>query len=90
LTEEALLPDGSGVRIADDEQGGLTIAVVAAPSSGDALMDEDGALLFLDGGAAEQLAGRTLDAHFGPDGVTFAVRGDAAAQEAGGRANEGG
>jgi iron-sulfur cluster assembly protein len=72
------LPDSAGLRIVNepaaggDEQLGLTLA--ALPAEDDAVVEEGGARVFLDQGAAVLLDDKTLDAGADAEGmVQFAL-----------------
>jgi iron-sulfur cluster assembly protein len=69
------VPEGGGLRIADDPAaGGLTLSLAAGPSDGEAVVDASGARLFLDPRAAELLDGKELDTAVDADGqLQFAV-----------------
>lgn len=73
------LPDSAGLRIVNEpvapggeEQLGLTLA--ALPAEDDAVVEEGGARVFLDQGAAQVLDDKTLDAGADAEGmVQFAL-----------------
>lgn len=69
--------EGSGIRIsgaAEDADAGLTLTAAEAPESGDRVIDEGGARIFLDDAAATMLDDKVLDAEIKPDGaVTFGL-----------------
>lgn len=69
------VPDGCGLRIANDPQaGGLTLTLAAAPAEDDQILDEDGARVFLEPQAASMLEEMALDAaHDGEGQVRFTV-----------------
>jgi Fe-S cluster assembly iron-binding protein IscA len=74
----ALLPDapvGVGMRISSDPAAGaLTLSLAAAPAEDDAVVDADGARIFLDPAANAMLEDKTLDAITDSAGqVQFAV-----------------
>jgi Fe-S cluster assembly iron-binding protein IscA len=75
LTAQPEVPDGGGLRIATDQStGSLTLSLAAAPVEGDAVLDDDGARLFLDSEATVVLDGKALDAAKDEQGrVQFAV-----------------
>jgi len=67
--------EASGLRI-NGEPGApnLSVAVVTAPEEGDAVVEADGARVFLEENAAIALNDKTLDAQVSDDGaVNFAV-----------------
>ena len=74
----AFLPDapvGVGMRITSDPAAGaLTLSLAAAPAEDDAVVDADGARVFLDPAANAMLEDKTLDAVTDSAGqVQFAV-----------------
>jgi iron-sulfur cluster assembly protein len=70
-------PDGSGLRItsaADTDTQGLRVTPASTPNDGDQVMENAGARVFLDPGAAIMLEDKVLDARVEPDGaVQFLV-----------------
>jgi iron-sulfur cluster assembly protein len=68
-------PAGAGLRIAaqSPEAGQLTLAVAAAPGQEDQIIEDQGARVFLDPGAAAVLDDKTLDAQADANGVQFFV-----------------
>jgi Fe-S cluster assembly iron-binding protein IscA len=75
LTGRPDIPVGAGLRMAPDATGGsLTLSLAAEPMEGDAIVEEAGALLFLDPDVAVALGDRTIDARTDPDGqLNFTV-----------------
>ena len=75
ITAQSGLPDSGGVRLslapAADQ---VEMALVPEPQAQDAVIDEDGARVFVDQEAAPLLAEHLLDAETGPEGVGFALR----------------
>jgi iron-sulfur cluster assembly protein len=73
---EEVGPDG-GLRItAASESNGdtaLEFDLAPAPADGDAVVEEDGAKVFLDEAAAEVLADKTLDVHSHGDHFHFSL-----------------
>ena len=68
------VPDDGGVRIATDETGTLTLALAGAPVEGDAVIEEQGARVFLEQTAGELLDDKLLDAGTDPSGnVQFSI-----------------
>ena len=62
LTADPELPEGCGMRIANDPaSNALTLTLVPTPATGDQVLDEDGARVFLDQQAAALLDDRALD-----------------------------
>jgi iron-sulfur cluster assembly protein len=70
-------PDGSGLRIVAEPAGegetALALAVAAEPEAGDAVVEEDGARVFLEPAAAALLDDQVLDAQVHGDHVHFSV-----------------
>jgi Fe-S cluster assembly iron-binding protein IscA len=63
-----------GVRIASTAEGALTLSLASAPLEGDAVVDQDGARVFLEPEADQLLDGRLLDAGVDPEGsVRFTI-----------------
>jgi Fe-S cluster assembly iron-binding protein IscA len=82
--EEA--PEGSGLRIAADGDGddaSLSLEIAAAPAEGDAVVDEDGARIFLEATAASLLEDMVLDAEPHDDHVHFTVAAQSASRDNG-------
>ena len=73
---EEVSPDG-GLRITAAGRGNgetaLEFDVAEAPGAGDAVVDEDGAKVFLDGAAAEALADKLLDVEEHGDHFHFSL-----------------
>jgi len=68
------VPDDGGVRIAPNPDGALTLALAVAPAAGDAVVDEDGARVFLAPEAEQLLDDKQLDAGVDPAGnVQFTI-----------------
>lgn len=75
ITSQSGLPDTGGVRISltpDADQ--VEMSLSPQPESGDEVIDEDGARVFVEEAASPLLAEHTLDAENGPEGVGFALR----------------
>jgi iron-sulfur cluster assembly protein len=70
LADRPELPDDSGVRIASgqDSAGALTITTVGSPETGDQVLDDGGARIFLEPSAAQMLDDKVLDATVNEDG----------------------
>jgi Fe-S cluster assembly iron-binding protein IscA len=68
LLDTPELSQASGVRITSESDGALVLAVSGGPAEGDAVIDEQGARVFLDSEAGELLDDKTLDAGVDPDG----------------------
>ena len=68
------VPDEGGVRIASDESGTLTLALAGGPAEGDAVIEEQGARVFLEPAAGQLLDDKLLDAGVDQGGnVQFSV-----------------
>src|SRR5579859_7187868 len=69
IIDDAAVPEGAGLRIASDPAaGGLTLTLATEPGAHDAVLDENGARVFLDSQAAALLDTKSLDAATDPDG----------------------
>jgi Fe-S cluster assembly iron-binding protein IscA len=68
LIAQPEVPDAGGVRIASDPAGALTLALAGAPVDGDAVIEEQGARVFLEPAAGELLDDKELDAGVDPSG----------------------
>jgi len=76
ITTQPGLAETAGLRITSEETAEPTFAVSAAegPEPGDQTVDQDGATVYLDHGAATMLDDKVLDAAVDPDGrVEFAL-----------------
>lgn len=76
ITQQSTEATEAGLRISQqgDEAGNFALATVDAPESGDQVVDENGARLFLDEDAAEALDQQVLDAQVDQEGgVQFAL-----------------
>jgi iron-sulfur cluster assembly protein len=75
IVEQPDVPDGGGLRIANDATAGsLTLSLAAVPAEDDKVLDESGARVFLDPQAAVILDDKTLDVTADRDGRTqFAI-----------------
>ena len=73
------IPEATGLRItalpADEIQpSSFDVAPASQAEPGDAVVESDGATVFLDGGAAQELDDKVLDASVDPEGrVEFAL-----------------
>jgi Fe-S cluster assembly iron-binding protein IscA len=75
LIEQPEVPEGGGLRIANDATAGsLTLRLAALPAEDDEVLDTSGARLFLDPQAAVLLDDKTLDVAPDPEGsVQFTI-----------------
>lgn len=75
LVEQPEVPEGGGLRIANDpDNSALTLSLAAGPTDGDAVVEESGVRVFLEAEAAQLLDDKALDAGVGEDGnVQFAL-----------------
>jgi Fe-S cluster assembly iron-binding protein IscA len=76
LVDQNLPGDDSGLRFSQEgaESGGLTVTTAESGQPGDALVEQDGAKVYLDETAAVALADQVLDASVDEQGsVQFAI-----------------
>jgi iron-sulfur cluster assembly protein len=77
IVESGSGPEGSGLRIAAEQEtdgtAGLSLSLAPGPATGDTVVDEAGSRVFLESRAAEILDDKVLDAHRHDDGVHFTV-----------------
>src|SRR5699024_5480620 len=76
ITQQSTDATEAGLRISQpgDEAGNFALATADAPETGDQVVDEGGARLFLDENAAEALDQQVLDAQVDQEGgVQFAL-----------------
>lgn len=67
IVADPQVPDGCGLRIANDPAaGGLTLTLASAPAEDDQVLEDGGARVFLEPEAAALLDDKSLDAQ--PDG----------------------
>jgi Fe-S cluster assembly iron-binding protein IscA len=70
------IPEATGLRITADaaQPTSFDVAPAASPEPGDEVVEQQGATVYLDGGAAEQLDDKVLDATVDQEGrVEFAL-----------------
>jgi Fe-S cluster assembly iron-binding protein IscA len=68
------VPDEAGVRIASTTAGALALSIATGPAEGDAVVDKDGARVFLEPEADQLLDGHQLDAGVDAEGsVLFSI-----------------
>ena len=84
LVEQSEAPDSGGLRIAagDNAVDGveLELSLVIEPEALDETVEQEGATVYLDPGAAELLDDKLLDAQVAEDHVTFVLREDASTE----------
>lgn len=82
ILEEPSVPDGAGIRIAapaaattGDAAAGseLEVTVAEEPDAGDAVIEEEGARVFVEDTVAEFLADKELDAQVVDERVNFTI-----------------
>jgi len=61
-TDHPDTPEGAGLRITTTPEAQLAVTTADQPAAGDQLVEQDGARVYLDQGAAEQLDELVLDA----------------------------
>lgn len=80
LVEQSPAPDSGGLRIATGTESvegvALEISLVPEPEPADERVEQEGATVYLDPGAAELLEDKMLDAQVAEDHVTFMLRED--------------
>ena len=70
MIQDPQAPESAGLRIAPGDEG-IELTLVAEPASGDALIDDGGARVFVEPQAAELLNEQTLDATLENGQVNF-------------------
>ena len=74
IVEQTVADDQAGLRISQEADESLALAPAAASEPGDQVVEDNGARVFLDEGAAAVLDDKVLDAKVEADGsVQFAV-----------------
>jgi Fe-S cluster assembly iron-binding protein IscA len=75
VTSQPELPEETGIRIvAQDTTGSLSLSVADGPQTGDQVVEEQGARVYLESGAATALDDKTLDAQVDDKGdVAFLI-----------------
>jgi iron-sulfur cluster assembly protein len=78
LVEQSPDPESGGLRIAASDDAGegveLELSLVGEPEALDETVEQEGATVYLDRGAAELLDDKLLDAQVAEDHVTFVLR----------------
>jgi iron-sulfur cluster assembly protein len=82
------VPDHAGMRIGTDGGSQLTLDIAGEPASGDQVIEERGARVFVDSAAAPLLDGAELDARREGDRVAFALRAVGGPDGSGSNGNE--
>ncbi|MDQ4084304.1 MAG: Fe-S cluster assembly protein HesB [Actinomycetota bacterium] len=83
ITESQQQPDGAGLRIVqqgDGQEAELALTTATEPESGDQVVEEQGARVFLEETAAQTLEDKVLDAQVDESGgvqFTLAIQPDA-------------
>lgn len=83
ITESQQQPDGAGLRIVqqgDGQEAELALTTATEPASGDQVVEEQGARVFLEETAAQTLEDKVLDAQVDESGgvqFTLAIQPDA-------------
>ena len=84
LVEQSEAPDSGGLRIAAGDPAvegvELELSLVVEPEALDETVEQEGATVYLDPGAAELLDDKLLDAQVADDHVTFVLREDASTE----------
>jgi iron-sulfur cluster assembly protein len=62
LTTGPEAPDSAGLRITSENEAEFAVTAAEQPAAGDQVVQEDGATVYLDDAAAQQLDGMVLDA----------------------------
>jgi len=77
IVQSTDVPDEGGIRIAvahqDAAQASLELSICSAPHEGDAILDEEGAHVFLDEVAVVALNDKSLDAQVEGDAISFGI-----------------
>jgi iron-sulfur cluster assembly protein len=84
LVEQSAEPDSGGLRIATHDSSAegveLELSLVDEPEALDETVEQEGATVYLDPGAAELLDDKLLDAQVADDHVTFVLRDETAGE----------
>lgn len=73
LTSRAGLPDEGGLRIAEQDSGGFELALVAGPDSGDDVVTQGAAHVYVDQRTSQTLADQQLDVEASGTGTAFTL-----------------
>lgn len=75
ITSQSGLPESGGVRLSlAPDADEVEMSLSPQPEQGDAVIEEDGARVFVEEAASPLLSEHLLDAETGPEGVGFALR----------------
>jgi Fe-S cluster assembly iron-binding protein IscA len=73
LLHSPQVPDDAGLRIAATSDAQLTVGIATAPAPGDQVIEDQGARVFVDPGAAPLVDGAQLEAQSQGDQIAFAL-----------------
>lgn len=73
LHSSSEVPDEAGLRIGSAGEAQLTIGIAAEPAPGDQVIEEGGARVFVDSGAADLLDNAQLTAEIEGDQIAFGL-----------------
>jgi iron-sulfur cluster assembly protein len=77
IVDSTDVPDEGGIRISvaqgDATQASLELSISPGPQEGDAILDEEGAHVFLDEVAVVALNDKSLDAQVEGDAISFGI-----------------
>jgi iron-sulfur cluster assembly protein len=77
IVDSTDVPDEGGIRISvahgDAAQASLELSISSGPQEGDAVLDEEGAHVFLDEVAVVALNDKSLDARVEGDAISFGI-----------------
>jgi iron-sulfur cluster assembly protein len=73
LLQAPQVPDDAGLRIAATDEHHLTVGIAEAPAPGDQVIEDQGARVFVDPGAAPLVDDAQLEAQSEGDQIAFAL-----------------
>jgi Fe-S cluster assembly iron-binding protein IscA len=73
LLHDPQVPDDAGLRISATDDAQLTVGIVTAPAPGDQVIEDQGARVFVDPGAAPLVDDAELEAHSQGNQIAFAL-----------------
>jgi iron-sulfur cluster assembly protein len=73
LLQNPSIPDDAGLRIAATDDSHLTVGLAPAPEPGDQVIEEGGARVFVDPGAAPYIDDAQLEARAEGDQIAFGL-----------------